>query len=160
MEGATSYVAMLAAAHDLRVQREREKELINQRQDEESDLSHRDQRLQRLQQQLKDLRQASVGASPQGKCAVKIPCTKSVSGNIEKFFFIFLGLLQRLEEETSVNTYIARQKLPREIEAREQEVAIMSAVLAEPAMGRSDLDDLNSKVRAYDLQLCQNAKNM
>lgn len=65
-------------------------------------------------------------------------------------FIYFLGLLQRLEEETSVNTYIARQKLPREIEAREQEVAIMSAVLAEPAMGRSDLDDLNSKVRAYD----------
>lgn len=56
------------------------------------------------------------------------------------------GLLQRLEEETSVNSYIAKQKLPREIEAREQEVAIMSAVLAEPAMGRSDLDALNAKV--------------
>lgn len=67
MEGVPSYDAMLAAAHELRVQREREKELINQRQDEEAALSHRDQRLQRLQQQLKDLRQASVGASPQGK---------------------------------------------------------------------------------------------
>ncbi len=58
----------------------------------------------------------------------------------------FTGLLQRLEEETSVNSYIAKQKLPREIETREQEVAIMSTVISEPAMGRSDLDALNSKV--------------
>ncbi|KAK3909016.1 Intraflagellar transport protein 81-like protein [Frankliniella fusca] len=130
VEGSPSFEAMLHAAHELRIQREREKELINQQQDEESALSHRDQRLQRLQQQLKDLRHASVGATPQ-------------------------GLLQRLEEETSVNSYIAKQKLPREIEAREQEVAIMSAVIAEPAMGRSDLDALNSKLQAVNSEISQ-----
>lgn len=67
VEGVPSFESMLTAAHELRVQRELEKELINQRQDEETTLSHRDQRLQRLQQQLKDLRHASVGASPQGE---------------------------------------------------------------------------------------------
>ena len=150
MEGVPSYDAMLAAAHELRVQREREKELINQRQDEEAALSHRDQRLQRLLQQLKDLRQASVGASPQGKSTYKFfPSEIYFVRIILASLFLFLGLLQRLEEETSVNTYIAKQKLPREIEAREQEVAIMSAVIAEPTMGRSDLDELNAKVREW-----------
>lgn len=128
--GVPSYEAMLTAAHELRVQRELEKELISQRQDEETSLSHRDQRLQRLQQQLKDLRHASVGASPQ-------------------------GLLQRLEEETSVNSYLAKQKLPREIEAREQDVAIMSAVLAEPVMGHSELEALNTKLQAVNADISQ-----
>lgn len=66
VQGAPHHEAMLTAAHELRVQREREKELINQRQEEEAALLHRDQKLQRLQQQLKDLRHASVGATPQG----------------------------------------------------------------------------------------------
>lgn len=66
VEGSVTYEAMLTTAHELRIEREREKELISQRQDEEASLSHRDQRLQCLQQQLKDLRHASVGATPQG----------------------------------------------------------------------------------------------
>jgi intraflagellar transport protein 81 len=51
-----------------------------------------------------------------------------------------------LEEETNVNTYIVKQKLPKEIDARHKEVEILHLILSEPAMSREDLDALNSKV--------------
>nr|CAD7195114.1 unnamed protein product [Timema douglasi] len=60
-------------------------------------------------------------------------------------FHANVGLLQRLEEETNVTTYIVKQKLPKELEARQVEVQILGKVLSEPAMGREDLDILNSK---------------
>ena len=59
---------------------------------------------------------------------------------------LFLGLLQRLEEETNVNTYIVKQKLPKEIDTKHKEVDILQLVLSEPAMGRAELDALNTKV--------------
>jgi intraflagellar transport protein 81 len=51
-----------------------------------------------------------------------------------------------LEEETNVNTYIVKQKLPKEIDTRDKEVEILHLILSEPAMSREDLDALNSKV--------------
>jgi hypothetical protein len=61
-------------------------------------------------------------------------------------------LLQRLEEEINVNTYIVKQKLPKEIDIRHNEVEILHHVLSEPVMSRGDLDALNSKVSPYSLQ--------
>jgi intraflagellar transport protein 81 len=61
-------------------------------------------------------------------------------------------LLQRLEEETNVNTYIVKQKLPKEIDTQHNEVEILRLVLSEPVMSRGDLDAFNSKVGPYSLQ--------
>jgi len=54
-----------------------------------------------------------------------------------------------LEEETHINTYIVKQKLPKEIDTRHKEVEILQLVLSEPAMSRGDLDALNSKVTLH-----------
>lgn len=51
-----------------------------------------------------------------------------------------------MEEETNVNTYIVKQKLPKEIDTHDKEVEILHLILSEPAMSREDLDALNSKV--------------
>jgi len=118
---------MLQAAHGLRVEREREKSLANQKQEQQASLKHTEQRIQRLQQQLKEIRQAAMGATPE-------------------------GLLQRLEEETHINTYIVKQKLPKEIDTRHKEVEILQHVLSEPAMSRGDLDALNSKVTSHAIE--------
>jgi intraflagellar transport protein 81 len=64
----------------------------------------------------------------------------------EAILMYFAGLLQCLEEETHINTYIVKQKLPKEIDTRQKEVEILQLVLSEPAMSRGDLDALNSKV--------------
>ncbi|PSN57775.1 hypothetical protein C0J52_07269 [Blattella germanica] len=117
--------SMLEAAHALRLEREREKSIMNQKQEQQTSLNQTEQRVQRLQQQLKDMRQAALGATPK-------------------------GLLQRLEQETNVNSYIVKQKLPKEIDMRNNEVEILQLVLSEPAMGRGDLDALNSKIQAVN----------
>jgi intraflagellar transport protein 81 len=57
---------MLQAAHRLRLEREREKSLANQKQEQQASLKHTEQRIQRLQQQLKEIRQAAMGATPEG----------------------------------------------------------------------------------------------
>lgn len=57
------------------------------------------------------------------------------------------GLLQRLEEETKMTSYIVTQKLPREIEQKQKEVDILSTVATEPVLTRSNLDLLQAKVR-------------
>jgi hypothetical protein len=64
----------------------------------------------------------------------------------EAVLMYFAGLLQRLEEETHLNTYIVKQKLPTEISTRHKEVEILQHVLSEPAISRGYLDALNSKV--------------
>ncbi|XP_067006845.2 intraflagellar transport protein 81 homolog [Anabrus simplex] len=120
--------AMLDAAHALRLEREREKELIMQKQDQQSALNQAEQRVLRLQQQLKEMRRSALGATPQ-------------------------GILQRLEEETNVSTYIVRQKLPKEIETRKREVEILQNVVAEPAMGRGDIDALNNKIQEVNYEV-------
>jgi len=61
------------------------------------------------------------------------------------------GLLQRLEEETNVNTYIVKQKLPKEIDTRHREVEILHLVLSEPTMSKGDLDALNGKVTYHEV---------
>jgi intraflagellar transport protein 81 len=121
---------MLQAAHGLRVEREREKSLAHQKQEQQASLKHTELRIQRLQQQLKEIRQAAMGATPE-------------------------GLLQRLEEETHINTYIVKQKLPKEIDTRHKEAEILQHVLSEPAMSRGDLDALNSKIQAVNNEISQ-----
>jgi hypothetical protein len=57
-----------------------------------------------------------------------------------------LALLQRLEEETRTNKYIVTERLPKDISGRRKTLQDLQRVVAEPAMGNSDLDQLNSQV--------------
>jgi intraflagellar transport protein 81 len=72
--------------------------------------------------QLKEYRQASIGATPE-------------------------ALLQKLEEETKVNTYIVTQKLPKEIDQRRQTVESLERIINQPALGRDDISQLRDQVR-------------
>ena len=61
--------------------------------------------------------------------------------------WLCLGLLQRLEEETRANSYIVKERLPKDIESRKKTVVDLQRVVAEPAMGQGDLDELHNKVK-------------
>lgn len=106
----------------LREEKSREKELSLQAEQQRSQLMMNDQRLRRLQIQLKELKQSFVGATPE-------------------------RLLRKLEEECSVNNYIAKQKLPQEIKNRQVEVKILESVMREPNITHADLNDLNNQVK-------------
>ncbi|KAL4220507.1 Intraflagellar transport protein 81 [Mactra antiquata] len=121
---------MMNVAKNLRLERDKEKKLAEQRQEQLTLIQHSDQRIKRLQQQLHDTRQASVGATPE-------------------------GLLQRLEEESRANSYIVKERLPKDIESKKKTVADLQKVVAEPAMGQADLEVLQNQIQDLNTEINQ-----
>ena len=62
------------------------------------------------------------------------------------FLLVYLGLLQKLEEEVKINKYMVVEKLPREVSSRRSAVQDLQRVVAEPAMGQADLAQIQGKV--------------
>ncbi|XP_067669483.1 intraflagellar transport protein 81 homolog isoform X1 [Haliotis asinina] len=112
---------MMNVAKNLRLERDREKKIAAQRQEQLMNIQHSEQRIKRMQAQLQQIRQAGVGATPN-------------------------TLMQHLEEETRANGYIVKERLPKDISARKKAVQDLQKVVAVPAMGQSDLDDLNNQI--------------
>ena len=84
-------------------------------------MNHLDQRIKRLEAQLRDMRASSVGATPE-------------------------SLIYKLEEETRANGYIVKEQLPKDIMQRRKMIQNLQKVVSVPAMGHSDLEELNAKV--------------
>ena len=55
--------------------------------------------------------------------------------------------MQRIEEETKVNTYIVTQKLPKELEAQTKAVENLAKVISQPALGQDDIRSLKEKIK-------------
>eukprot|EP00105_Crassostrea_gigas_P006926 XP_011421005.1 PREDICTED: intraflagellar transport protein 81 homolog [Crassostrea gigas] len=66
VESHPNSTTMMNVARNLRLERDREKKLAEQRQEQSTLIQHEDQRIRRLQSQLNDTRQAAVGANPEG----------------------------------------------------------------------------------------------
>uniref|UniRef100_W5MJU6 Intraflagellar transport protein 81 homolog n=1 Tax=Lepisosteus oculatus TaxID=7918 RepID=W5MJU6_LEPOC len=130
VETVSNHQRMLELARQLRVEKEREESLAHQKQEQKNQLFHAEQRLQRSQQQLKDLRQAAADAKPE-------------------------SLMKRLEEEIKFNTYMVSDKLPKELESKKKTVQYLQKVVAEPAMGQSELGELENKIREINTQINQ-----
>ncbi|XP_076030655.1 intraflagellar transport protein 81 homolog [Oratosquilla oratoria] len=128
VEGTPNTEAMLASAKALRMEREKQKELMSQQGDLKGAITVTEQRISRLQGQLRDIRKAGVGASPE-------------------------VLLQRLEEDVNVNSYIVKDKLPKELASKRQYVATLQRVVNEPALGPPEMENLNQKIRALQSEI-------
>nr|XP_040052696.1 intraflagellar transport protein 81 homolog [Gasterosteus aculeatus aculeatus] len=130
VESVSTHQRMLEQASQLRVEKEREESLSHQKQEQKNQLFQAEQRLQRSQQQLKDLRQAAAGANPE-------------------------SLMKRLEDEIKINSYMVSEKLPKELEGVRRTVQYLQKVASEPAMGQADLQELEDKIRDVDSQINQ-----
>lgn len=130
VETVPNHRRMLEQARQLRVEKEREEALTNQKQEQKNQLFQAEQRLQRSQQQLKDLRQASADANPE-------------------------SLMKRLEEEIKINSYMVFEKLPKELKSMQRTVQYLHRVATEPAMGQADLHELEDKIKDVDAQINQ-----
>ncbi|XP_048588151.1 intraflagellar transport protein 81 homolog isoform X2 [Nematostella vectensis] len=128
VESVRNYEQMLLAARNLRVEREKEQSLAQQKLEQKNQLLHADQRFQRMNQQLKDLRAQGIGTTG-------------------------ADLIRRLEEENKVNMYLCQDKLPKEIESKQKYVQDLQKVANEPAMGHSDLDELNLKIKSVSSEI-------
>ncbi len=130
VDGTPNLEPMLAVAKKLRQEKERERELQSQKVEQRTSIQHIEQRIQRMEKQLKELRQAGAGATPE-------------------------GLVQKLEEETNVNTYIVTQKLPKEIASKQKAVESLMRVTELPALGQDDVNEIKEKIRAANAQITE-----
>ncbi|KAJ7994081.1 hypothetical protein DPEC_G00262230 [Dallia pectoralis] len=128
VESVSNHQRMLDMARQLRVEKEREDSLGQQKQDQKNQLFQAEQRLQRSQQQLKDLRKAAADAKPE-------------------------SLMKRLEEEIKFNSYMVSDKLPKELEGKRRMVQYLRKVVGEPAMGQAELRELEEKIREVNVEV-------
>ncbi|CAN7996396.1 unnamed protein product [Ixodes hexagonus] len=112
----------------LRTEVEKRVAIESQWEELKRELNHCEQKIQRLTQQLRDLRQSGLGATPE-------------------------GLLQRLEEELRANGYLVRDKLPKEISACQDAIRDLQKVATEPAMGQSDIDKIKAKIHTENAEI-------
>ncbi|XP_070538822.1 intraflagellar transport protein 81 homolog [Ptychodera flava] len=130
VETVPNHERMLEIARNYRKETERESTIAQQKLEQKNQLLHAEQRYQRTIHSLKDLKQTTAGASAD-------------------------GLIKKLEEENKVNAYLCQEKLPKEIEAKRKTVQDLQRVISEPAMGQSDLDELDKKIRAVNAEINQ-----
>ncbi|XP_072244637.1 intraflagellar transport protein 81 homolog [Leuresthes tenuis] len=130
VESVSNHQRMLDQARQLRVEKEREESLSQQKQEQKNQLFQAEQRLLRSQQQLKDFRQAAADANPE-------------------------SLMKRLEEEIKINSYMVSEKLPKELEGMRRRVQYLQKVASEPAMGQADLQELEDKIKEVDSKINQ-----
>uniref|UniRef100_A0A8D0LMG0 Intraflagellar transport protein 81 homolog n=1 Tax=Sus scrofa TaxID=9823 RepID=A0A8D0LMG0_PIG len=130
VETVQNHQRMLKIARQLRVEKEREEFLAQQKQEQKNQLFHAVQRLQRIQNQLKSMRHAAADAKPE-------------------------SLMKRLEEEIKFNSYMVTEKFPKELENKKKELHFLQKVISEPAMGQSDLLELESKINEINTQINQ-----
>ncbi|XP_028852938.1 intraflagellar transport protein 81 homolog [Denticeps clupeoides] len=128
VESVAKHQHMLELARQLRLEKEREESLAHQKPEQKNQLFQAEQRLQRSELQLKDLRQAAADAKPE-------------------------SLMKRLEEEIKFNSYMVADKLPKELESKRLTVQYLQKVAAEPAMGQAELTELEDKIRETNVQI-------
>jgi intraflagellar transport protein 81 len=121
VEAAPNSAPMLAVARNLRMERDREEQIQKQKYEQRNLIVQYDQRIQRLQQQIKEAKQAAIGLTPK-------------------------GLLQNLEEETVTNKYVVVDVHPKELAMLRGVIQNLQKIVTEPAMGQSDLDVIRRKI--------------
>ncbi|NWS24285.1 IFT81 protein, partial [Polioptila caerulea] len=120
VETVQNHQRMLEIAGQLRLEKEREESLAQQKQEQKSQLFHAEQRLQRAQVQLKEMQQVVADSKPE-------------------------SLMKKLEEEINFNSYLVTEKIPREMESKKTSVHFLQKVVAEPAMTQADVTALESE---------------
>ncbi|RVE68911.1 hypothetical protein OJAV_G00096240 [Oryzias javanicus] len=128
VESVSNHQRMLEQARQLRVEKEREESLAHQKQQQKNQLFQAEQRVLRSHQQLKDMRQSAADANPE-------------------------SLTRRLEEEIKINSYMVSEKLPKELESLRRTVQYLQKVAAEPAMGQSNIRELEDRIKDVDSQI-------
>lgn len=119
----------LEAAHNLRVEKERQKELQSQMDEQKSGLQRATQMHERLQKELQSARMTTQGTSPE-------------------------HLMEGIIEETQVLEFMVNQKLPQEVVTKQSEIQILQDVLDAPSITKEyllelqmNVDDINKEVQ-------------
>lgn len=130
VESVPNWDKFILSARQLREERDKETNILSQRQAQRNQLNFAEQKINRMQSQLKDLQSAGLGINAD-------------------------DLIRRIEEENQVNTYLTQDKLPKEISTRSNYLSTLKKVADEPAMGPSELDVLNKQIKDLSAEINQ-----
>jgi intraflagellar transport protein 81 len=64
-------------------------------------------------------------------------------------FTILKAIIQKMEEENKVNSYMVNQKYPKELNMYKQKLKDYESILSKSAVTQSDLNDIKTKVCAF-----------
>lgn len=112
---------LLEAAKSLRIEKDQQKELQTQIDEQKQGLQRATVLGERLQKEYQNMWMATQGTSPQ-------------------------QMLDAIIEETQVLEFMVKQKLPQELTVRQTEVQILQEVIEEPNISRDYLADLQYRV--------------
>lgn len=112
---------LLEAAKSLRVEKDQQKELQTQIDEQKQGAQRAKVISERLQKEYQNIRLATQGTSPQ-------------------------QMLDAIVEETQVLEFMVKQKLPQELMVRQNEVQILQDVIDEPNITREYLSELQYKI--------------
>lgn len=112
---------LLEAARSLRTEKDQQKELQTQIDEQKQGLQRASVLSERLQKEYQNMRMATQGTSPQ-------------------------QMLDAIIEENQVLEFMVKQKLPQELTVRQTEVQILQEVIDEPNITRDYLADLQYRV--------------
>lgn len=119
---------LLEAAKSLRIEKDQQKELQNQTEEQKQGLQRSTVMGERLQKEYQNMRLATQGTSPR-------------------------QMLDAIIEETQVLEFMVKQKLPQELLLREAEVQILQEVIDEPNITRDYLNDLQYRIESTNKEV-------
>ncbi|KIH63136.1 hypothetical protein ANCDUO_06564 [Ancylostoma duodenale] len=120
----------VAAASELRVQRNRLSELDLQKLEQRDGVIRTEKKIQRLREQLTELRVTSENLDPS-------------------------NLIAQLEDEITTNTYLLNEKLTAEREQKQKIVAELSNVSNMPAIDQSDIAKLQAELNTKTSEIME-----
>lgn len=112
---------MMSVAKNLRQEKDQEKKLAEQKTKQNEQIHQAEQRIWRLQQQLKNTQQSRDGASPR-------------------------LILQHIEEESKTNKYLVKIQQVKELEEKNKILEDMQRVVSEPLLGQTEINELENKL--------------
>uniref|UniRef100_A0A8D8PUS9 Intraflagellar transport protein 81 homolog n=1 Tax=Cacopsylla melanoneura TaxID=428564 RepID=A0A8D8PUS9_9HEMI len=112
---------ILRAVTQLRLEKDKKKEILTQLSDEVAALHTAQQRYSRLSQQLMEIKKATVGATPQ-------------------------SLMSKLEEEIKVTEFIVKEKLSKDLIQLKRQHDIYSRVSNDSYISKTSVESLSSKI--------------
>ena len=121
---------MLKAAQRLRKEKDRDVELGEQRLQQKNQLLHTKQKIQRLQQQLRDVKSSTIGLTPE-------------------------GMTMQLHEENNFKQILTQETLPKKLEAKRKECIELERVLSEPVMSELDLDAIRQQIEEANSEVAR-----
>ena len=121
VESFPNHQEMLDASKKLRKEREHSQQLEQQHSDQRNQLLHVQQKLQRLTKELSSLRSSTSGLTAE-------------------------TLIAKLEDEVKVQHLLARENLPKKIDAKRQQCIELEKVLLEPVVSSADLVEIQLQI--------------